>query len=233
MSRRLCLHVGTECGALNKHYDSLWVTAYIYIYLAAGTWAWFVGKCGQGASGSAVQSCDSDLACCYCLQGWQTTGSIYWKTQVLLTQTSLIQENWQSFLNLQLGSQIKTLKLYKTMKPVLLSNLYWLNLFLGAVFLLSEQRCIMTVLTCFILTNTFSQNYSNLPYTEFILIELCSTIFFWVISTPLSSPFVTSGVYSLRTTGFKSLNLLIFDFFVGHLICIEVKISNACYNLMS
>lgn len=46
------------------------------------------------------------------------------KTQVLLTQTSLIQENWQSFLNLQLGSQIKTLKLYKTMKPVLLSNLY-------------------------------------------------------------------------------------------------------------
>lgn len=33
MSGRLCLHVGTECGTLNKHYDSLWVSAYIYIYI--------------------------------------------------------------------------------------------------------------------------------------------------------------------------------------------------------
>lgn len=45
------------------------------LYLAAGTWAWFAGRCGQGVSGSAAQSCDSDLACCYCPQDWQTTGS--------------------------------------------------------------------------------------------------------------------------------------------------------------
>lgn len=179
-----------------------------------------MGKCGQGASGSAVQSCDSDLACCYCLQGWQTTGSIYWKTQVLLKQTSLIQENWQSFLNLQLGS-------------ARLSNLYWLNLFLEGVFFAFRTKMYYD---CFNVLHTdqyLHTKYSNLSYTEFILIELCSTIFFWVISTPLGSLFVTSGVYSLRTTGFKSLNLLIFDFFHRPLICIEVKISNACYNLMS
>lgn len=46
------------------------------LYLAAGTWAWFVETCGQGESASVAQSCDFDLACCYCLQGWKTKGSI-------------------------------------------------------------------------------------------------------------------------------------------------------------
>lgn len=32
--------------------------------------------CGQGGSASAAQSCDFDSACCYCLQGWKTKGSI-------------------------------------------------------------------------------------------------------------------------------------------------------------
>lgn len=44
--------------------------------LAAGTSAYYVGMCAQAASGSSAQSCACGWACCYCLQGWQTRGSV-------------------------------------------------------------------------------------------------------------------------------------------------------------
>lgn len=72
---------------MSKDTARLKVSAYVdEKYLAAGTWAWFVETCGQGVSGSAAPSCDSDLACCYCLQGWRTTGSTEAKKRKQETQ---------------------------------------------------------------------------------------------------------------------------------------------------
>lgn len=56
-------------------WGNVWGKGVLGSYLAAGTGAWFAGRCGQGVSGSVARSCDSGLACCCCPQGWQTTGS--------------------------------------------------------------------------------------------------------------------------------------------------------------
>lgn len=52
--------------------------------------------CGQEASGSAAQSCDSDLACCCCPQGWRTTGSVEENNTVSYQSDS---DFWKLFAN--------------------------------------------------------------------------------------------------------------------------------------
>lgn len=79
------------CGEAHQHSSSHLPSSHLAVakwkstsaaYLAAETSAWSAGTCGPAASASSAPSCGSGWACCYCPQGWQTTGSVGSKHKV-------------------------------------------------------------------------------------------------------------------------------------------------------